>query len=390
MEYELEQEINNYKSYFDLDGYHYLNCAYMGPLATSTKNEGIAAIERKTNPKYVTKEHFFCHSTEIRQRFSKLINEDEPSSIAIIPSVSYGMSIVANNVDIREGQKIIVVADEMPSNYYIWYRLAKEKHAELVVIDKPSDANVRSDEWNQTILSTISDSTAIVSIPNVHWLDGCLFDLATISKKIHEHGGLLIVDGTQSIGAYPFDNKIIRADAVVCAGYKWLLGPYAISIAYFSEKFWKGKPLEEGWLNRKNSNDFESLTNYQDQYREGAIRFDMGQSSNFLNGPMLADSLKNTEIWTPSKVSEHCASLNSLLVQELCDVPIKVLAEDQRGPHYVGLEIDPILLEKIGPKFSDNNVSASVRNGNIRVTPHIYNDIEDIKALVKVVRSSLK
>ena len=60
----------------------------------------------------------------------------------------------------------------------------------------------------------------------VHWADGTIFDLEKIRKKTKEVGALLIVDGTQSVGAMPFDVNKIKPDALVCAAYKWLMGPY--------------------------------------------------------------------------------------------------------------------------------------------------------------------
>jgi selenocysteine lyase/cysteine desulfurase len=380
---------NGYREYFDLGSHHYLNCAYMGPLSKSTQREGELGIKRKANPKNLTGEHFFCHSEEIRSLYSELIHEDIPESIAIIPSVSYGMSIVANNVEIEPDQTIVLVEDEMPSNYYIWERLAREKNASLVVVDKPSNIHSRAKDWNEKIIEAISDNTAIVSLPHNHWLDGTLFDLEKISLAVHNVGGLLVVDGTQSIGALPFNNKVIQADAVICAGYKWLLGPYAISVAYFSSRFWDGKPLEEGWLNRKYSKHFERLTEYQSQYRPGAIRYDMGQSSNFINGPMLVDALKNTKVWTPEIVSLHCGNLTNIIYKKALELNISVLPTSQRAPHFIGLEMDNSKANQVKDVMLKNDISISVRNGNIRVTPHIYNDEQDINTFLEVLSQSI-
>jgi len=74
---------------------------------------------------------------------------------------------------------------------------------------------------------------------------------------------LLIIDGIQSIGTLPFSVKEIQPDALICAGYKWLLGPYSIGLAYYSDTFANGFPIEENWINRKNSEDFGGLVNYE-------------------------------------------------------------------------------------------------------------------------------
>ena len=67
----------------------------------------------------------------------------------------------------------------------------------------------------------------VVAIGHVHWSDGTLFDLKKIRERLDEVGGLLIIDGTQSVGALPFSVKEFKPDALICGGYKWLLGPYS-------------------------------------------------------------------------------------------------------------------------------------------------------------------
>ena len=101
-----------------------------------------------------------------------------------------------------------------------------------------------------------------------------------------------MVDGTQSIGAMPFDVARIQPDAVVCAGYKWLLGPYSLGLAYYGPRFDDGMPLEESWVNRANSRDFSSLVQYDDRYMTGPLRYDMGQRSNFILVPMLQAAIE--------------------------------------------------------------------------------------------------
>ena len=85
----------------------------------------------------------------------------------------------------------------------------------------------------------------------VHWADGTIFDMKKIRKKTSENNALLIIDGTQSIGSMPFNLNEIQPDALVCAGYKWLMGPYGSGLAYYGKYFDDGKPIEESWINRK-------------------------------------------------------------------------------------------------------------------------------------------
>ncbi len=120
--------------------------------------------------------------------------------------------------------------------------------------------------WNSRIIEAIDADTALVALPHVHWTDGTQFDLVEIGRRAREVGAALVVDGTQSVGALPFDVQIVQPDALICSAYKWLLGPYSIALGYFGSRFDNGVPLEETWLGRLGSEDFTKLINYQSQY----------------------------------------------------------------------------------------------------------------------------
>jgi hypothetical protein len=111
-----------------------------------------------------------------------------------------------------------------------------------------------------------------------------------------------VVDGTQSVGALPIDVQKYRIDALVCGGYKWLMGPYSLGVAYLSEYFDDGIPLEESWMNRRGSDDFQRLVAYEPQYRPGAARYDVGEHSNFILLPMLTAALRQILAWEPAQI----------------------------------------------------------------------------------------
>ena len=111
----------------------------------------------------------------------------------------------------------------------------------MQAISPPSILNGRGKEWNERILNSIDTKTKLVSLGHVHWADGTLFQLTDIRKRTKEVGALLVIDGTQSVGALPFDVDVIQPDALICGGYKWLMGPYSLGYAYYGEYFDQGE-----------------------------------------------------------------------------------------------------------------------------------------------------
>src|SRR5690606_18561046 len=134
-------------------------------------------------------------------------------------------------------------------------------------------------------------------ISSVHWMNGLRFDLKAIGEKCSSVGARFIVDGTQSVGALPMDVEEFKIDALICATYKWLLGPYSLGLVFMGKAFDDGVPLEESWMNRKNSMDFSTLTHYESEYEESAARYNVGETSNFILMPMLRESLAQINSW---------------------------------------------------------------------------------------------
>lgn len=363
----------------------YLNCAYMSPLLKTVEKVGIQNLRRKRNPATILAEDFFTDGELLRAEFARLINTDDSKRIAIIPSVSYGMANVAVNLKIGRGEKIIVAAEQFPSNYYPWQRLCLETGAVIQAVQPPIELSQRGALWNERILSAIDNNTRAVAIANVHWADGTLFQLEEIRKRTRDVGALLIVDGTQSVGVLPFDVKKLQPDALICAGYKWLLGPYSIGVAYYGEYFDDGKPIEESWLNRMDSDDFSALVNYESSYQSGSLRYDVGEHSNFILVPMLIKSIAQLNKWSVHGIQDYIKSISDPAIESLREKGYWVEDEAYRGGHLFGLRQLKQNAQKIREALTRNNIFVSQRGDAIRVSPNVYNDANDMSRLVKAL-----
>ncbi|HEX2091129.1 MAG TPA: aminotransferase class V-fold PLP-dependent enzyme [Longimicrobiaceae bacterium] len=376
------------KELFSLpEGLHYLNCAYMGPLSRQVQEAGIEGVRRKGDPTSITAADFFSDPDGVRRRFARLVNAPDPQRIAIIPAASYGLATVARNLLLRRGQNLVVAHEQFPSNVYSWLRLARERGAEVRTVAPPGDGPGRGEGWNARILEAIDGGTALVALGHVHWADGTRFDLEAIGARTREVGAALVVDGTQSVGALPFDVQRVQPDALVCAGYKWLLGPYGVGAAYFGPRFDGGVPLEENWINREGSEDFSALVQYRDGYQPGALRYDVGERSSPILLPMFAATLDQLLEWTPEGIQEYCWELTAGLVEEVRELGYTMEDDDWRGAHLFGIRtpsgLDP---RELQAALAERRVAVSVRGSSLRVSPNVYNDAEDVAALLDVLR----
>ena len=367
---------------------HYLNCAYMSPLPQVVEEAGIKGMLRKRNPSLMQPDDFFRESEEVRRLFAGLINAPDPSSIAILPSVSYGIGVAAQNTPVVSGQNIVLLHEQFPGNVYGWRRLAWENGAEIRMV-RPRDGENRGRIWNERILEAIDSATAVVALAPVHWTDGTAFDLAAIGARAREVGAALVVDGTQSIGALPFDVQALKPDALIVASYKWLLGPYSIGMGYFGSRYLDGLPLEETWIAREGSEDFKGLVDYQDGYQPGAVRFDVGERSNFILVPMVVAALRLLLEWRPERIQRYVQELTREFLDEVRTLGYSVEEEPFRVGHLFGIRMpEGLELDGVKRALDAENVSASLRGSALRVAPHLFNDEEDIGALLRALKAA--
>ncbi len=361
----------------------YLNCAYMSPQLKSVREAGEKALHRKSRPWEITPKDFFENSEAARALFAELVGGDA-DGVAIVPSVSYGMAVAAANVLLRRGQSILVLEEQFPSNVYPWRELAREKEARLVTVARPEDH-----DWTSAVLESIDGDTALVAVPNGHWTDGSLVDLVRVGEQVREAGAALVVDATQSLGAHPLDVAEVRPDFLVCAGYKWLLGPYSLGFMYVDEARREGKPVEHNWISRERSEDFARLVEYRDAYGPGARRYDVGERSNFVLLPMAVAALRQLLAWNVENVSEALGQLTGLVEDRAERSGLAAVPAGRRVRNMVGLHLGPGAPGNLAATLAAENVFVSVRGDSIRVSPHLYNTEKDVERLFAALDRAL-
>ena len=368
----------------------YLNCARRGPQSKKLAAIGVEAINHQCNPNYYSNADFFDYPRQIKLAFSDLVQADDADRIAIIPSVSYGLANVANNLNLKKGEKIIIVGEQFPSNVYPWMNAIEKAGGSLEIISPPTLAN-RGQNWNEAILAAIDDQTKMVALGILHWADGTLFDLKAIRAKTLEHNALMVLDGTQSIGAMPFSVKEIQPDALIVASYKWMLGPYSLGVAYYGPAFDHGEPIEKNWINRLNSDDFTNLVNYQPLYRPKANRYSMGEQSNFILTPLLFAAIGQLNDWGVENIQQYCRTITTNAVAEWRDMGLNIEADAWRSHHLFGIRLsDQFDGDVLKQQLAKENISVSFRGDAMRVSPNIYNEESEVMKLVNCFKKARK
>ena len=366
---------------FDVpDDVAYLNSAFFGPRLRTVTAAGHDAMDLTATPWDVGPPEFFDPPEHLRSTVGRLLGDDA-EGVALIPAISYGIGVAAANLKIGEGRTVVVLAEQFPSNIYPWRRKVELDGGELVTVARSPDG------WTSGLLGAIDERTAVVTVPNCHWTDGSYVDLVAVGEAARSVGAALVVDASQSFGALPLDVKMVKPDFVATVGYKWQLGFYGLGYLWVAEHHRIGVPLEEGWIARKDADDFAELVDYTDTYEPGARRFDMGERSNFIGVAMANAAMDQIAEWGIGEVSATLGTVTSQIAEQATELGWAVAPKGQRSPHLIGIRHRRGLPDGLSARLMEANVSVSVRGDSVRIAPHLHTTHDDVDRLLAVLRT---
>ena len=363
------------------DDVHYLNCAYMSPLSHAVADAVAAGARLKQAPWNYKPADFFSICESFREKAARLAGVAR-DNIAIVPSASYGLAIAARNLSLAEGQQVITLADQFPSNIYVWRELAQASGAKVVAVQRDPDA-----AWTDAVLDAIGPDTGIVALPHCHWADGRVVDLVAVGEKCRSVGAALVLDLTQSLGAMPIDLAAVQPDFAVAACYKWLMGPYGTAMLYVDPKYHQGQPIEHNWINRGGSEDFARLVDYRDDFQPGARRFDMGEKS---NPPLMMGASAGLDFlleFGVEAIAQSLAEQTEAIASAAPQLGLTAAPIGIRAPHFLALGFPEGVPKGLTERLAEQQVFVSLRGSSLRVTPHLYNNETDREALLDTLRA---
>jgi selenocysteine lyase/cysteine desulfurase len=354
----------------------YLDCAYLSPLLDTVRAAGHRGLDRKAAPWEIRREHFFDEVETVRARFAALVG-GSAEDVAILPSTSYGTALAAANLEASPGRTILVLEDEHASSYLGWHRKARESGALLVTVPRPADG-----DWTASILERIGPATAVVASPACHWTDGSAVDLEAVGAACRAVGAALVVDGTQSVGAVPFDVARVQPDFLIVSAYKWLLCPYTLAFLWAAPHRQGGRPLEEHGFCRAGVESREGATAYTLEFAPGARRYDMGERSNWVSLPMAAAALEALLAWRPERIAATLAGFTRRIAEAASERGLRVPPDRHRAPHLLGLRGTRPFGPDDARALAARGVRVSARGGALRASPHLWCEDADLDRLL--------
>lgn len=309
-----------------------------------------------------------------------------PDEIALVENTTAGISLVAEGLDWRPGDNVVTLADEFPSNVYPWMNLA-DRGVETRRV--PTDASGRLDV--ERLAEACDARTRIVTVSWIGFATGYKHDVARIAEVAHKCGGLLFLDAIQGLGAFPLDVNVLGIDFMAADGHKWLLGPEGAGIAYIRrEHLDKLRPIGPGWHSVSPGQDY---THIELNLRKAAARYEGGSQN---NAGFLAFGA-SLELLSELGVENLAASILDI-TDQACERLTKIgakIVSDRRPDHRGGQQRSGIVAFELPGKdpmalkrhAKQQDVIFGCRAGRLRISPHAYNNEEDLDRLVEALTS---
>jgi cysteine desulfurase / selenocysteine lyase len=373
------------EEWFEFEDATYLNLAGQSPLPKVSLRAIQAAIADKKYPHHRPDSVFYEIPDRVRANIAQLISA-RPEEVALTTGASAGAAAVAHSLDFKAGDEVITAAREFPLQYTIWKPMEQRAGITVRVVE-PRDRFLTADD----LIAAISPKTKLLSVSMTRFDDAVLLDGKKLAAACHAHGALLLLDVSQCCGAIPLNVRDLDADFLICAGYKWLFGPFGTGFFWIKhELLARLRPAPFYWMALDGSHNFAQLNFADPQPADSAKRWDAPEWASHYNFNLVGidASLEFLLRIGPATVQQHNRNLIEFMYERLpkdrC-FPASPLDPAQRGPYGCFRARTPEKTVELYQKLRSENVVVSLREGNIRVSPHLYNTERDIDRLISVI-----
>lgn len=358
----------------------YLNAASVTPLPERARAAAEAFTRKRTRIHELQDADFPEVAHRVRSAAARLVGA-EPEEIALGGNTSFGVNLAAQCLPVAPGSTVVVSDREFPANVYPW--MGEGCPARLEVL--PTDARGLPDE--DRILERLDrGDVSILAVSAVQFASGFRADLPRLGRACRERGVFFVVDAIQALGHLPLDVREAEVDVLATGGHKWLCGPFGTGFAYVRrELLSRMEPRVVGWTAMRASQDLSRLLDYRFDFVEEARKFEVGTLP-FAELAGLAASVELLVEVGPERIEAHVRGLLDPLLAWLAEHPEVEVLSDTRPERRSGIFcFRPPEAEAVFARLREAGVVCALREGAVRLSPHLYNDAGDVARVIEVL-----
>jgi cysteine desulfurase / selenocysteine lyase len=361
----------------------YLNAAGQAPMPRVALEAVQAALEWKKFPYVLTDHAELDLPGSVRESIASLIGA-QPGEIALTTGASAGLIALAYGIDWKRDDQILTAYREFPLEYTTWRPMEAREGVTLRVI-APRGQWITAEDF----IAQLTPRTRLVSVSLVRFDDGSMLDAPKLGEACHAQGTLLALDVSQCCGGIPMDVRKLGADFLICSGYKWLLGPYGTGFFWATRELLASfRPSPFYWQGIEGLKDYSDLIHEHPKAAQSGRPWDAAETASYFNLAGWNASLsflRQVETETVAKHNQNLiGQLREGLPREVC-VWTSPVEPERRGPYgcFAGRSLAET--QEMYAHMKEARIFASLREGNIRVSTHLYNTEEDIEKVIRVI-----
>ena len=365
----------------------YLISASLGPLSRRARagaEEHLDLWER-LGPEELWLDHGLPRLEQCRSSFARLVGADA-DEIAIVPSVSSGLSSLASCIDWRSRPHVVLSAMDFPTNHYVW-RAQEARGAVSLVVPSQDGIGVATEDY----LDLIDERTAVVNVNRVLFESSFIIDLPPLIERAHGQGAWVVVDDFHGSGVLPIDVHALGIDFLLSGALKWLCGGQGMAFLYCRRELLDGlQPGVVGWFGTKDPFGFDRSSL---ELRDDARRFETGTFAL----PQAWTASAGIELILEASVEAIRArsmELTAAVVECSDDLGLEVLSprapERRGGLIRVRVPAGPQGAERVLHALFERDVVVDRRGDALRISPHFFNSPDDIERCFSELRRALQ
>jgi selenocysteine lyase/cysteine desulfurase len=363
------------------DGRVWLNTAHQGPLPKVAIEAAKATLEQKVRPHFLLDEDFFEVPRRLKVALGKLTGA-APEDIILGNSTTYGLDLLANGIQWQHGDEVLLVDGDFPADVFPWLILRNQ--GVTVRFIKAQAEGVEPPQ----LAHELSPRTRLFCTSWVNSFNGCAIDLDGIGQVCKDNNVLFVLNAAQGLGARVLDIKASPMDAVTCCGFKWLCGPYATGFCWVTPALRESFiPRHAYWLAMQGGKPLDKMRDYSFRTDLGARAWDVFCTANFFNFVPWVAAIEYLLQAGPANIASYDEGLIGQVLQDL-DQDRFELISPPTGPQRSTLIVVRPRNGTAGAwkeRLSVARFDIAVREGNLRISPHLHNSRQDIAEMLSVL-----
>lgn len=377
--------MKNFVSDFNCFGDNiWLNTASEGPLPVVGQTALNEVLQWKSHPYQLTIPRFIQIQKDLKKSLGELFHLPA-NEVILANSASYGLHVLANGFPFNQGDQVICMQNDFPTNILPW--LGLQKRGVVVKQVKARDHLITLEEFK----ASITPATKFLCLSHVHTFSGRMIDVKRFAQICRENNIFFVLNVAQSAGTMPLDIKDLQVDAIVGAGYKWLCGPYGTGYAWFKNELREQLDYNHAyWPNVLSEEQVQSEEALEYSENKSAEALDVFGTANFFN---FAPFNAAIQYWLKvglERVYEHNQSLINILLAGLNRNKFSVVSDEvgalrsnlvviSHKDFSKNAAIHKVLLEK--------KIYTALWKGRIRISPHVFNTEEEMGIIVAALNN---